>query len=282
MIFIKKIGNTYNQNFYVNDKKSNSVWVGKLSKTLVKKGSNFFDLNERATLANRLMEYLNIPTPVSKIVDSNSIKNLFDYNSEDYISDKVWLSIFSGVTLSEFLKTNSFKDVKNLDIIFDNIVFNLWIGNYDRKDQDILVDQNNNLTFIDYHLWGPGFKKNSDLCLGAYAEGYDISKVKDTGWCVGAPELLGYIKKIKPSLRRFNKTIEKINSIESNNISEMLRDLTFSDENGNDLENDNFLHHLLSRREKLVEALSLWIENHYPMGKRPLDPSKSDNIYENI
>ena len=169
--------------------------------------------------------------------------------------------------------------INNIEKVYDNIVFNLWIGNYDRKDQDIIIDNKNNLFFIDYHLWGPGFLKDFSLCLGAYAESYALSNTLDTGWCVGAPTLIDYIRINKSKINVFEPMLSSILNLNDKDIEQAVLGLSFCDEKGNNIKSDDMIFHFKSRKNKLRHALINWINDGYPIGNRPEDELKNDNIY---
>mgnify|MGYP001273411858 CR=1 FL=1 len=139
----KEISNTYNENFIVMDIESKDIWVAKLSRSLDEKNVFFTDLNDRAILANRLGFILNIPMPEYRMVNVSNISNLNVNSFSNLISHTVWLSRYAGITLKDYLAENNNKigSLKNIDSLLDNIGFNVWIGNYDRKDVDILVDR---------------------------------------------------------------------------------------------------------------------------------------------
>ena len=111
MIFKKELDNAFNKNFVIYDENKSDIWIGKLSRSLKEKGVSFSDLNNRAILAHRLMNLLDIPFPEYKIIKSDNIEGLFQYKISDYISSDVWLSKNYGTTLDVFLATNisSFK-----------------------------------------------------------------------------------------------------------------------------------------------------------------------------
>jgi len=280
--YINEIKNAYNRNFLVYDKKDGVQWIGKISKSLQEKGVYFDDLNSRAILAQRLSILLDLQFPEYKLVLSRKIGGLVLDASTKVVSDNVWLSKYAGITLPEFLVNNSIGEIKNIDKFFENIVFNLWIGNYDRKDYDCLVNENGYLSFIDYHLWGPGFYQDNSLALGAYAESYSIDDPYDTGWCIGSPYLIQFIREKKVKIESFSHMINKIEIINKKQIESCIVGLSFTDEGGKKLQTELIIGYLIKRKTIIHHALDLWINSGYPKGKRPKNPEHGDDIYKDI
>ena len=76
MIYIKELGNAFNRNFIVEDGTDKTKWVGKISRSLDEKGVWFNDLDQRAILADRLLNILKIPTPSNKLIHNGLIHGL--------------------------------------------------------------------------------------------------------------------------------------------------------------------------------------------------------------
>jgi len=261
---------------------NSSLWVCKISNSLKVKGVDFKDLNERAVLAHRLGKLLILPFPDFQIEPIDHILGLEKYKLPDKINTFCWLSRYIGDPLTDYLKYSKIENICNNHIIWDSVVFNLWIGNYDRKDSDYVVDNKNNLYLIDYHLWGPGFLLGDQLALGAYAESYSLTESQDTGWCVGAPFLLSHFIDKQFKMDKFLPMIEKIQALEDYKIRQSLKELQFTKENGEKLELEIFLSYLFKRRDLLQGVLHNWIRDGYPKGKRPKNPEHDDDLYPNI
>src|SRR6185436_9629088 len=173
------INESYSTNIKVVRNFDKSFWVGKISRPLPAKIDNFrntgkpyirnvdfSDLDDRAMLGFRLARSAGLNSLKTKIIPINRIEN-FDSQKTAHkrVNDNIFLSEFKGQSLSTYLETHSFdsfevSDIKNKNEAIHSFVFNLWIGNYDNKDKDYLVDDDKNLISIDYHLLGPGFQSN--------------------------------------------------------------------------------------------------------------------------
>lgn len=280
--YIQDIGKTYNRNFLLKRNITGSRWVGKISKSLLEKGVDFRDLNSRAVLAHRLAALVKSKVLAPKVIPVKRVSGLDQLDIFQRIDDFVSLTAFRGISISEFLEHAQLKDKKIFGEILDNFVFNLWIGNYDRKDGDYIVDDDNDVYFIDYHLYGPGFISDRLLSLGAYAESYSIYDPYDAGWCIGSPILLQFVRDKKVSLGEFLPMIERIEGLRDAKISHAMRNLNFYDEHNGKNINGPFLDFLLKRRHLLRSAVKSWIEAGYPKGPRPKDPGREDHIYNNI
>ncbi|MBI2552428.1 hypothetical protein HYW17_03980 [Candidatus Uhrbacteria bacterium] len=280
--YLQDIGKTYNRNFLLTRNLTGSRWVGKISKSLLEKGVDFRDLNSRAMLAYRLAALVGHKVLAPKVIPVKRISGLDPADIPDKIDDKVFLTAFDGVAIPEFLNSGQLRDLKNLEEIFDNLVFNIWIGNHDRKDGDYIVDRDKTVYFIDYHLCGPGFKSDYLLSLGAYAESYSINDPADIGWCIGSPVLLKFMRDESVSFDKFLPMIKRIEGVRDAKISQAMRKLKFYDEHNEDNINGLFLDFLLRRRHLLRSAVKSWIEAGYPKGPRPKDPGRQDNIYSGI
>ena len=138
------------------------------------------------------------------------------------------------------------------------------------------------LSFIDYHLWGPGFNENNLFALGAYAEAYDIKNTLDTGWCIGAPFLIDYIREKSITFKSFQNIIAKIEALSENDINHNLDGLSFVNEEGVRLNVEYFSKYLVKRKSLIRLALRNWIDETYPRGNRPNDEMKNDDIYTNL
>ena len=278
--YIQDIGGSYNKNLILKRNLTGSQWVGKVSVSLLEKGVDFRDLNQRAFLAYRLAKLVKNKVLKPKIVPFWRISDISLADIPKKIDNNIFLTRFRGISLSRFLNEGGkLQDIKNINEIFDNFIFNLWIGNYDRKDSDYTVGDDKKVYFIDYHLWGPGFKKNADLSLGAYAEAYSITDSSDTGWCIGSPNLIQFIKVQKISFDKFLPMIQRIEKLQDSKIKQAINRFRFYDEKNEDEINDTFLGFLLRRRYLLRPAIKTWIEAGYPKGHRPKDLSKKDNLY---
>jgi hypothetical protein len=285
--FIEHIatGESYNTNVKLQRNLDKSLWVGKISRPLYLPNVNnrsesysstgdLLDLNDRALLGFRLARSVGLNSLRVKIIPFKIVEE-FDINTLSHarIDNYVFLTPFKGLSLPQYLASKSFSsleesDIKNKEEAIRSFIFNLWIGNYDNKDKDYLVDNDSNLISIDYHLLGPTSQDNKNLSLGACGEMFDIDNSEDTGWCVGNGELLNYIKN-NPNHRCFDDTINKINSISKRRIKLAMRDLHFYNQGTQQDINRLFLNFLIERQVKLKKTIKDWIKADYPIASLP-------------
>lgn len=281
-------GKSYSTNIKLQRNLDRTLWVGKISRPLPARIDNFRntgkpyvrtvdfkDLDDRATLGFRLAKLVGLKSLKTKILPLKRISNL-DTVLVPSVTNNVFLSKFCGQSLTKYLESNKFdnlasSDIKNKDEVIRSFVFNLWIGNYDNKDEDYLVDSNNNLISIDYHLLGPGFKSDGNLSLGAWGESFDINQPSDTGWCIGNGKLLFYLRNNTANLSPFEDLINKINSISKLQIKWAMRGLHFYKQGTQENINDLFYNFLLNRRPKLKETIQTWIAADCPITQLPKD-----------
>lgn len=279
---------SYNTNLKLQRNFSKNFWVGKIFRPLPDILENFYgegkhyiravdfhDLEHRAILGFRLAKVAGLKSLKFKIIPLNRISN-FDPNTikHDRINNDVFLTELKGVSLTKYLSSNYFEtfessDIKNKDEVIFSFIFNLWIGNYDNKDEDFLVDEDKNLISIDYQVLGPGFCDNSKLALGAWGESFDIDDPKDTGWCIGDGKLLDYLRTNINRWDTFKKLIEKINSLSEKQIKQAMRDLIFYNQGTRENINELFYNFLLERRPKLEKAIKEWIRAGCPIVDLP-------------
>jgi len=279
---------SYNTNLKLQRNFDKSFWVGKIFRSLPDSLEDFYgkgkhyireidfrDLDHRAILGFRLAKAVGLNSLKFKIVSLKRVLN-FDIGTVKHgrISENIFLTEFKGVSLTQYLSSKSFKsfassDIKNKDEAIDSFVFNLWIGNYDNKDEDYLVDENKNLISIDYQLLGPGFRDNPKLALGSWGESFDISDPKDTGWCMGDGQLLNYLHDNVSCWEPFAKIIKRINSLSTMQIRLAMIGLKFYNQGTKENINDVFLNFLLERRSKLEQAIRDWIKVGCPIVDLP-------------
>lgn len=284
------IGKSYSTNIKVQKNFDGSIWAGKISNPLPARIENFrnsgkpyvrrvnfSDLDSRAMLGFRLAKLVNLKSLEAKIIPTKKIEN-FDTSiiKHQRIDDNIFLTKFTGQSLESYLQSNGFSnfetsDIKNKDEVIKSFIFNLWIGNYDNKDRDYLVDENKNLISIDYHLLGPGFKDNSEFALGAWGEAFDMNNPSDTGWCIGDGQLSSYLKNHTKDGQILEQTIKIIGSIPESEIRSAMRELKFYNQGTKENINDLFFNFLLQRRLRLREKISEWINASFPLTHLPKD-----------
>lgn len=285
--FLNVINGSHNINFILKEKFTSNIWIGKISKSLRKFGSDFNDLDERAIVTYRLGKKLNTCIPVTKYIYFNQVEftPLFDEflkainQSETVLQDKLLITRFSGITLSNFIKFSNIEKIKNLNQVLNNFTFNLWVGNYDKKDQDYVIDNDLICQSIDYNLSGPGFILNKNYALGAYAQSYDLDQVEDSGWVI-SPIFLNYIKQKNYKIDFFEEGIRKIENFSNDVIEECFKGLCFYRQSSKETINEEFIKFLVERKFKLRKAIKVWCESGYLRGQRP--KPKQEGIKDNI
>lgn len=260
---------SYNKNIILHESEDESAkWVGKISRALAP-WADFRDLDDRGVLAYRLSRLAGLSLTEVKIV---SIKNIIGYDfSEvaDRINDNIFLTKFSGVNLLEFLQTKKLENIKNLNDIYKFLVFNLWVGSYDKKTEDYLINDEGNLVPIDYQLLGPGFVKDINASIGGWLTMYYMSEPAHTGWCFeGAIKdqetpIIEYVRKTSPGIEVFSEQINTIKNIKIDEIRDAFIGLSFKGQFDHNI-NDDFVSFLVERREKLEKTLVDWIQAGYP------------------
>lgn len=278
----------YNTNILLERNFNHTLWVGKISRSLPKilpnyfgsgkdyiRTVNFCDIDDRAILGFRLAKLLGLKTIRAKIIPDSLIKS-FDFNLivHPRVNNNIFLTEYRGISLPEYLATHSFNsiqtsDIKNKEEIIKSFVFNLWIGCYDSKDTDYLVDNEKNLISIDYHLSGPGFLASPKLSVGAWGEAFDLDNIEDTGWCGGGDKVLEYIRQTNSPLESYQVIINKILSLPKTQIKFVMRGLNFYNQGTSQKINNIYFNFLLERRPKLELAVRQWINARYPLAKLP-------------
>ncbi|PIR66473.1 MAG: hypothetical protein COU51_03795 [Parcubacteria group bacterium CG10_big_fil_rev_8_21_14_0_10_36_14] len=281
---------SFNTNLKLRRNLNKSLWVGKIFRPLSYKIEDFYDkgkhyicnvdfqdLEHRAIFGFRLAKVIGLKSLKFKTIQLNKLSN-FDPNTikHDRINNNVFLTKLKGVSLTQYLSSNSFETFESSDIInkdeaIFSFVFNLWIGNYDNKDEDFLVDEDKNLISIDYQVLGPGFRDNPKLSLGAWGESFDINDPRDTGWCIGDGKLLDYLRNSINRWEIFKKAIEKINSLPEKKIKLAMKGLNFYNQGTKKNINDLFYSFLLERRTKLEKIIKDWIRADCPIVDLPKD-----------
>lgn len=264
---VEEIPGSYNKNFKLKRIITHSLWHGKISISLQSRGVDFKDLNNRAFLAFRLSEIVKagLPkksriTPINRIVFPNT-----SVIPTDAIDDNMFITKFEGDKIEKFLSSHRLSDIKNLNQMFENFVFNLWIGNYDKKDNDYVVNNKRIVFSIDYQLLGPGFKSDDSLALGANAWFYNFDKPEDTGCCLGK-FLIDELKNNKSgnSMQVLQPMFSKIKEVNRKTIKKAMNGLTFYRESTKEIINDIFIDFLMYRKDKLEIKIKDWIKMGYP------------------
>jgi hypothetical protein len=288
-VFEKQIGRSYNINLLVHEKDNvEKKWVAKISKKLAP-WANFKDLDERAVLACRLAGIVDVKVPDFVIENISSIDG-YDFNSaQDKINDNVFLTKFHPYDLGSYLNKFNLSDLKNFDEIYKSFVFNLWIGSYDKKTEDYLIDDNHEILSTDYQLSGPGFKSDSKLSIGGWVAKYSIEIPSHTGWCIeGAilgqeTPIINYIKSKKPQIGAFEEYISKIESVSDSDIEKVMESLVFYGE-GEESINSIYKDFLFERRTKVRTAVVEWINAGYPnqIDQKREHEERKLNYYKNL
>ncbi len=262
---------SHNVNFIAYNKDiQEDGWVVKVS---IKTRAGFKDLNERALLAYKLSLLAGVRLPETHIMKMDQVSGLEPFREaiKERVNDEVTITKYSGVPLTNFFQDeHTLKDLDDFEEIFRSFVFNVWIGNYDRKAEDYLISTNKQITSIDYQLCGPGFQKDMDLAIGAYALGYSLEDVNDTAWCLEGSLnqniglLLGRVRSEMIPYKVFLPHIETIQKIPEQRIRDCFEDISFYGQFDSRI-NEHFVSFLLSRREKIGFTIQKWVTDGYPI-----------------
>lgn len=278
-VFEKEFIGSYNLNFLAHEKDApNSHWVVKVSKNT---RAELGDLNERALLAYRLAHLAGVRVVETELAHLNQCEGLDVLSPEGVktlslrMNDTVTLTRPCGISLGAFLRSHTFEEIKNFDEILRGFVFNLWIGNYDRKLEDYVVNEAGEISHVDYQLSGPGFLDDPEVAIGAYAQKYYLSNPEDTAWClegrldnkVGA--LLQKVRNLRPKIEVFLPYIEQMQQLSKTDIETAFNGLTLYSQRNKKVLNKDFVAFLISRQPALEPAVREWIDARYPIGKRP-------------
>jgi len=263
---------SHNPLFYLRHNILPGLWVAKISEDLssAPRRNCLGDLSHRGLLAYKLSKLVGTPIPKTKIIYLNQIR--FDPNlnmtlnqlNKTYSKDGILISKFEGVSLGNYLKMERLEKIANLDEIVLNSVFNLWIGNYDKKDGDYVVTQSGKAYSIDYNLSGPGGFEDTSLSLGENAYGYSFRSPNHVGFCIG-PSLLKHVKEKARGISFFKPIIAKIESTKREDIENVFSDLSIKNKDGENI-NDLYINFLTLRASKgsLKNAIESWIKEGYP------------------
>lgn len=274
--FVNIMQGAHNISFILRETLTNFLWIGKISKNLKERNVDFIDLDDRAILTYRLGKKLKTCIPATKVINYNQINfsPLFNEFLKSIKSDsvlmqnKLLITKFKGITLSNFLKFSEINKIKNLRQVLYNFVFNLWVGNYDKKNEDYVIDNNYFCHSIDYNLSGPGFHTNKKLSLGAYAQSYGMDDVCDTGWAI-APLFIKEIKDKQYKVDFFDPEIKKIENISDKTIKNAFGKLNFFKHSTKKRLNNEFVEFLINRKSKIRNAINNWCIQNYKRGVRP-------------
>lgn len=273
----KEFTGSYNVNFLVHEEENPSEkWVAKVS---IEIGPGFKDLNGRALLAYRLSQLAGVRLAETVIAPLNCCVGLEKLSeasrtriAQYKIDEDVILTKHVGVGIPKFLGGGGVSDLEDNEEILKSFVFNLWIGNYDRKVEDYLVTKDGTIVSIDYQLCGPGFVEGEGLSIGACAQGYSLDNSEDTGWCLeGRLDnkigiLLGYVRSQRFSYQDFESTVQKIKEISHEDIGRTFKGLSFFGQHETEI-NMDFKEFLFSRQDRLQNVIEKWIKDGYPVKK---------------
>jgi hypothetical protein len=263
--YVAPLGKTFNWNFVV-ERYDKQQWVGKISRSLSEKGENYSDLNLRARVAMRLMQALDLPVLPWRVVNISEIEGLPRDDFKPRIDDAIWLTKLTGQSITD-LGGSWLTKIKDKQQLWDNMIFNLFVGNYDRKDGDYLVDEGGNLWCIDYQLCGPTSAAIDAPSLGAYAEAYSLADPEDSGWCLGSPRILNHVLEVGLTIEQCSGILQRIQQLTDSRLMEIT---------------GTYANWLITRRDKVRLAFAAWIRAGYPKGQRPKDAAKADDLYPDV
>ncbi|MEW5746316.1 MAG: hypothetical protein AB1805_12865 [Nitrospirota bacterium] len=272
--FVEELAGGTNLNFIIRERATSAVWACKIFKNSKSFAKDHADLNDRAVLAHRLAMKTGTCVPEVRLIDASQVafSPAFDtfltrYAEDTIMQRKLLLEEFGGLALENFLKIAKLSKIRNLEQVLHNLVFNVWIGNYDSKEHDYVVNNDLICHSIDYSLTGPGFVDDYSLSIGAYFQTYDFDNVTDTGWAI-ADVLLDEIKHKRYTVDFFHPLISVIEGLDADTIKDAFKGLNFYRFGTTARINAAYIEFLLARKEKLRSAVNAWCEAHYPKGKR--------------
>ncbi len=136
--------------------------------------------------------------------------------------------------------------IKRQDIL-KIFVFDCWIGNFDKKDPDYVLDENEKLWSIDYQLWGP--RDDSGRTLGYFADTYEFTPANIRKYCVG--DLLRPILEYDKTV--FDTLVRRIEKLSDRRIRQLVNRYPFCSQDHEKRQNINqvFVEFLQRRRDEL-------------------------------
>ena len=252
----KDFTDSYNYNFFVLDKETEEEWVGKINKRLkdicTKGNPDIYDLNERALLAFDLANLVSINLPETKQVGIDSISNrsiLEKINKAEFYNFRniILTRYVRGVVISK-LKDESTIPLSGVVPLF---VFDSWIGNLDKKEDDYILDTKNKLWSIDYQLWGPRDPEAKKV-LGFCAEVYDFTEQNIVKQLTRTAKLRDLLKNLNDS-EELEEGIRKIENISDKSIENVVKKYNFcgTQENSKNNLNATLTNFLIESRDQV-------------------------------
>jgi hypothetical protein len=271
--FLSSLSGGTNVILLFRERETSVLWVGKIFRNSLSFLKGCADLNDRAILAARLAAETGACIPEVRLIDFREIDfspefdRMLDNLHDIIIQNRLLLVRFGGISLKNFLKIAFIRDIRNLDAILLNFVFNLWFGNYDKKTDDYVIDSEFVCHSVDYSLSGPGFVPDNRLSIGAYFQTYDFKHVWDSGWAIADP-LIETIRDRGLGIEFFIPMVKQVEMIPDNAIRTAFDGLSFYRYGTGERIDDIFFGFLLERREGIREAVRAWCDAGYPKGER--------------
>jgi len=268
---IEILGGSFNLNFVLEDTVTKKQWIGKISKRLTSFNLDFIDLDERALVAQKLASLLEVNVPKSLYISEKEIMPsenkkfiLTAVREHNYLfnDQEIFLTEKKGKSLPNYLEKKRIDQITNLDHLIKSLVFNLWIGNYDKKDEDYVVVNSGEAFSIDYSLCGPGFRNDDRNSIGYFACKFSIENVNDTGYVIG--EILRrIIINNNYGLNFFEEEILRIEGLTLEEITRQFDNLEIQREVTHENINQIFIDFLMARKLLIRGAISAWIDAGY-------------------
>lgn len=257
----------------LHEESSGALWVGKIFCNAMAPSLRHTDLNHRVMLAYRLAVQVGAALPETLLVDfchicfSPVLQKTLHELDEPIIQDELLLVKFEGISLRNFLKIKKIGQLQNLEQLLHTFVFDLWIGNYDKKEADYVVNSDLIGHSVDHSLLGSGFVDDYRLSIGAYFQTYDFANVTDAGLALCDP-LLHEVRRMRCAVDFFNPMIEGIERLEKGSIQNAFAGLACYHFGTAKRIDDQFLNFLLERQRGLRKAISEWCDAGHPKGIR--------------
>lgn len=265
------IKGSYNQNFLLEDAKGEK-WVAKVCRSLHHFNLDFRNLDDRTILAARLAKIADFKIPECKFVKENEIKDcsrkeelVSKLKSGDYLynPEKILLSKYMGMPLPQFIALHGLKKISNLNELVNCLVFDLWIGNYDKKDSDYVVTHSGIAYSIDYNLFGLAFKDNNEDSIGYFTKRFSLNRSGDTSYAIGNI-LRNIIIENSYNVDFFDQKLKQIEGLSKDEIASAFTNLICEREQTHENLNDVFQQFLYKRQKVLRSAITQWVNDKYP------------------
>jgi|SRR3989344_1891813 len=238
-----------------------NVWTGKICRRITphivgQENSDVFDLNERALLAYDLATLLAVRIPHHKLVQFGRIGQREPLDAIDKKEFYPFENILLSKVVGRSLQKNDYPHI-NINDLMTIFVFDCWLGNFDKKDDDYIIDERGGLMTIDYQLWGP--VDDSGTTLGFCARLYDLTAENSIRRAVGN----SMRKVLTENLDKANyeTIVRRIESLPDRKIAKLVNKCTILERGSKDKRiNEYMIRYLISRKKRIRQDMVNVIE----------------------